>query len=77
MTCYGKTTVVRGRLAAPMQNSSISLFNTYSNCMSGDSQRIMLYHDIHYVDVEHKIEVSMYFLNNDNFIKYCQYNDIE
>ena len=26
----------------------------------------MLYHDIHYVDVEHKIEVSMYFLNNDN-----------
>ena len=51
--------MVRGRFAVPMQTSSISLFNRYSNqnYMSLDSQIIMLYHDIHYVDVEDLMEV--------------------
>ena len=51
--------MVRGRLAVPMKISSISLFNRYSNknYMSLDSQRIILYHDIHYVDVENELEV--------------------
>ena len=51
--------MVMGRFAVPMQTSSISLFNRYSNknYLSLDSQRIMLYHDIHYVDVEIEIEV--------------------
>ena len=46
--------MVRGRFAVPMQTSSISLLNRYSNknYISLDSQRIMLYHDIHYVDVK-------------------------
>ena len=51
--------MVRGRFAVPMQTSSIFLFNRYSNKnnMSLDSQRIMLYHDIHCVVVGNKIEV--------------------
>ena len=51
--------MVMGRFGVPMQTSSISLFNRYSNknYLSLDSQRIMLYHDIHYVDVEIEIEV--------------------
>ena len=51
--------VVRGRFAVPMQACSISLFNRYSNksYISSDSQRIMLYHDRHYIDVENEIEV--------------------
>ena len=51
--------MVRGRFAVPMQTSSISLFNRCSNksYISLDSQRIILYHDIHYVDVENEIEV--------------------
>ena len=51
--------MVGGRFAVPMQTSNISLFNRYSNknYISLDSQRIMLYHDIHYVDVKNKIEV--------------------
>ena len=51
--------VVGGRFAVPMKTSSISLFNIYSkkNYISLDSQRIMLYHDIHYVDVKNEIEV--------------------
>ena len=51
--------VVGGRFAVPMQTSSISLCNRYSNknCISLDSQRIMLYHDIHYVDMKNEIEV--------------------
>ena len=50
--------MVNGRFAVPMQTSSISLFNGYSNqyYTSLDSQRIMLYHDIHYVVVGNKIE---------------------
>ena len=52
--------MVRGRFAVPMQTSSISLFNRCSNksYISLDSQRIMLYHDMHYVDVENEIEVQ-------------------
>ena len=52
--------MVRGRFAVPMQNCSISLFNRYSNknYISSDSQRIMLYHDLHYIDVENEIEVQ-------------------
>ena len=48
-----------GLFAVPMQTSSISLFNRYSNknYISLDSQRIMLYHDIHYGDVKNEIEV--------------------
>ena len=51
--------MVMGRFAVPMKISSISLFNRYSNknSMSLDSQRIILYHDIHYVDVENDLEV--------------------
>ena len=51
--------MVRGRSAVPMQTSSISLFNRCSNksYISLDSQRIMPYHDRHYVDVENDIEV--------------------
>ena len=51
--------MVRGRFAVPVQTSSISLFNRYSkkNDISLDSQRIMLFHDDHYVDVKNKIEV--------------------
>ena len=51
--------MVRGRFAVPMQTSSISFFNRYSNkyYISLESQRIMLYHDIHYTDVENEIEV--------------------
>ena len=43
-----------GRFAVPMQTSSISLLNRYSNkhYISLDSQRIMLYNDIHYVGVK-------------------------
>ena len=43
----------------PMQASSISLFNRYSNqhYISLDSQRIMLYPDIHYIVVGNKIEI--------------------
>ena len=50
--------MVRGRFAGPMQTSSISLFNRYSNqnYMSLDSQRIMLYHEIHDVVVGNRIE---------------------
>ena len=45
---------VRGRFAVPMQTSSFSFFFKYSNinCICIDSQRIMLYHDINYVNVE-------------------------
>ena len=52
--------MVRGRFAVPMQTCSISLFNRYSNKnnISSDSQRIMLYHDIHYIDMENEIEVQ-------------------
>ena len=51
--------MVRGRFAVPMQTSSISFFNRYLNryYISLESQRIMLYHDIHYEDVENEIEV--------------------
>ena len=51
--------MVRGRFAVPMQTSIISLFNRYSKTdnISLNSQRIMLYHDIHYVDVKNEIEV--------------------
>ena len=51
--------MVGGRFAVPMQTSIISLFNRVSNknYISLDSQRIMLYHDIHYVDVKNEIEV--------------------
>ena len=51
--------VVRGLFAVPMQTSSMSLFNICSNksYISLDSQRIILYHDIHHVDVENEIEV--------------------
>ena len=51
--------MVRGRFTMPMQTSCISLFNRYSNndYISLDSQRIMLYNDIHYVEVENEIEV--------------------
>ena len=51
--------MVRGRFAVPVQTSSISFFNSYSNKyhISLEGQRIMLYYDIHYVDVENKIEV--------------------
>ena len=51
--------MVRGRFAVPMQTSSSSLFNRCSNksYISLDSQRIMPYHDRHYVDVENDIEV--------------------
>ena len=52
--------MVMGRFAVPMQTCSISLFNRYSNknYISTDSQRIMLYHDIHYIiDVDNEIEV--------------------
>ena len=49
--------MVGGRFAVPMQTYIISLFNRYSNknYISLDSQRIMLYHDIHYVDVKNEI----------------------
>ena len=42
-----------------MNISGISLFNRYFNkkYMSLDSQRIILYNDIHYVDVENELEV--------------------
>ena len=51
--------MVRGRFAVPMQTSSFSLFigHCNKNYISLDSQRIMLYDDIHYVDVKNKIEV--------------------
>ena len=51
--------MVRARFALPMQTSSISFFNRYSNkyYISLESQRIMLYHDIHNVAVENEIEV--------------------
>ena len=51
--------MVGGRFAVPKQTSSISLFNRYSNknYISLDSQRIMLYVDIHCVDVKNEIEV--------------------
>ena len=51
--------MVRGRFAVPTQTSSVSLFNRCSNksSISLDSQRIMLYHEIHYVDVKNEIEV--------------------
>ena len=51
--------MVRGRCAVPMQTSSISFFNRYSDryYISLERQRIMLCHDIHYVDVENEIEV--------------------
>ena len=51
--------VVRGRFAVHMQTSSTSFFNRYSNkyYISLESQIIMLYHDIHYVDMENEIEV--------------------
>ena len=46
--------VVRGRFAVPMQTFSFSLCFKYSNsnCIRLDSQRIMLYNDIKYVNVE-------------------------
>ena len=47
--------MVRGRFAMPVQTSSISFFNRYY--ISLDNQRIMLYNDIHFVDVENEIEV--------------------
>ena len=52
--------MVRGRFAVPMQTSSISFFNRYSikYYMSLGSQRLLLYHDIHYVDMENEIEVK-------------------
>ena len=51
--------MVRGRFAVPMQTSNFSLFFEYSskNYIYLDSQRIMLYHDISYVNVENEIEV--------------------
>ena len=51
--------MVRGCFAVPMHTCNISLFNRYSNknYISSDSQRIMLYHDIHYIDVKNEIEV--------------------
>ena len=51
--------MVGGRFAVPIQTSSISLFNVYSkkNYILLDSQRIMIYHDIYYVDVKNEIEV--------------------
>ena len=51
--------MVRGHFAVPMQTFSVSLFNSYCNrnYMSLDSPGIMLYDDIHYVDVKNKIEV--------------------
>ena len=51
--------MVRGRFAAPMQTSIFSLLTRYfnKNHMSLDSQRILLYHDIHHVNVENEIEV--------------------
>ena len=51
--------VVWGHFAVPMQTSSLSLFHRYSNTnyMSIDSQRIMLYHYMNYVNVENDIEV--------------------
>ena len=65
--------MVRGRFAVPMQTFSVSLFNSYcnNNYMSLDSQRIMLYDDIHYVDVKNKIEVqTKREFKNCNFPKY-------
>ena len=51
--------MVKGRFAVPMQTSSISFFNRYSNkyYISLEGQRIMLYYDIQYEDVENEIEV--------------------
>ena len=51
--------MVRDRFAVPMHTFSVSLFKSYcnKNYMSLDSQRKMLYDDIHYVDVKNKIEV--------------------
>ena len=51
--------MVKGRFAVPMQTSSISFFNRYPNkgYISLEGQRIMLYYDIQYVDVENEIEV--------------------
>ena len=51
--------MVRGRFAVPMQTSNLSLFFEYSdkNYIYLDSQIIMLYHDISYVNVGNKTEV--------------------
>ena len=51
--------MVRGRFVVPMQTSTFSLLTSYfnKNHMPSDSQRILLYHDIHYVNVENEIEV--------------------
>ena len=51
--------VVRGRFAVPMQTSTFSLLTRYfnKNHISLDSQRILLHHDIHYLNVENEIEV--------------------
>ena len=51
--------VVQGRFAVSMQTSTSSLLASYfnNNHMSLDSQRILLYHDIHHVNVENEIEV--------------------
>ena len=51
--------MVRGRFAVPMQTSTFSLLTRYfnQNHMSLDSQRILLYHDIHHVNVGNEIEV--------------------
>ena len=51
--------MVRGHFAVPTQTSSIFFCNRYSNkyYILLESQRIMLHHDIHYVDVENEIEV--------------------
>ena len=51
--------MVRGRFAVPIQTSTFSLLTRYfnKNHMSLDSQSILLYHDIHYVNVANEIEV--------------------
>ena len=51
--------MVRGRFAVPTQTSNLSLFFEYSNknYIYLDSQRIMLYYDISYENVENEIDV--------------------
>ena len=52
--------VVRGHFAVPIQSFSFSLVLKYSNKnhMLLNSQRIVLYYDVNYVNVENEIEVS-------------------